>query len=136
MTAKSIYLGQLRVESIHLKSQEVIITDAPTDNNGKGEAFSPTDTVASALASCMLTIMGIVAARKDWDIKGAAAQITKVMASSPRRIAEVQIVLTMPQSVNHLDDEERSLLEVAARNCPVAKSLHPDLKQVICFDWL
>ncbi|MEM9990155.1 MAG: OsmC family protein [Bacteroidota bacterium] len=132
-TSTVIYKNGLRTEATHLKSGNSIITDAPTDNHGKGEAFSPTDLVATALASCMLTIMGIKAAAKDLDIEGAKVEVTKVMASAPRRIAEAQIKITMPQ--NDYSDADKKLLEGAARTCPVAKSLHPDLVQAVEFVW-
>jgi len=133
MTSKAIYLGALRVESTHLKSGEVIISDAPTDNNGKGEAFSPTDMVATALASCMLTIMGIVANKKGIDIKGTSAAITKTMASDPRRISKVEVEITMPKL--EITDAFKEVLVRAAKNCPVAKSLHTDIEQAVSFIW-
>jgi len=134
MTSKALYLGELRVESTHLKSGEIIITDAPTDNNGKGEAFSPTDTVATALASCMLTIMGIVARENSVDIKGTLAEITKTMASDPRRISKVEVKVTLPKM--EVSSTFQSFLEKRAKNCPVAKSIHPDIEQIISFEWL
>mgnify|MGYP001486471050 FL=1 len=132
MTSIVTYEGELRTKSIHLASEDSFITDAPIDNNGKGEAFSPTDTVASALASCILTIMGIKAKDLDIDLKGTKAQVTKVMASEPRRIEEIKIEITINRSFN---SKIQTLLERAARNCPVAKSLHPDLRQNITFNW-
>lgn len=133
MTSKAIYLGELRVESTHLQSGQVILSDAPTDNNGKGEAFSPTDLVATALATCLLTIMGIVAARHEWDIVGATAAITKTMASNPRRISKIEIVVHLAQK--DLTEGNKKLLENAALTCPVGQSLHPDLEQDIQFVW-
>lgn len=130
-TSKVIYKGSLRTEAEHLSSGTQIITDAPTDNHGKGEAFSPTDLVATALASCMLTIMGIVANRSEINVEGASAAVTKVMASNPRRIAEIHVTITMP--ANNFSDKEKQLLENAAHTCPVAKSLDKDLKQVVNF---
>tara|TARA_B100000886_G_scaffold151819_1_gene103315 strand:+ start:252 stop:656 length:405 start_codon:yes stop_codon:yes gene_type:complete len=132
MTSFVTYEGDLRTKSIHLASKDSFITDAPIDNNGKGEAFSPTDIVASALASCILTIMGIKAKDLDIDLKGTKAQVTKVMASEPRRIEEIKIEITINHSFN---SKIQTLLERAARNCPVAKSLHPDLRQNITFNW-
>ena len=132
MTSFVTYEGDLRTKSIHLASKDSFITDAPIDNNGKGEAFSPTDTVASALASCILTIMGIKAKDLDIDLKGTKAQVTKIMASEPRRIDEIKIEITINRS---FDSKIQTLLERAARNCPVAKSLHPDLMQNITFNW-
>lgn len=133
MTSKAIYLGELRVEATHLKSGEVMITDAPVDNNGKGQAFSPTDTVATALATCMLTIMGIRAAKKEVNIQGAKAEITKTMAADPRRISAIGIKVFMPKI--EMEERFKEVLEIAARNCPVAKSLHPDIQQNIEFVW-
>ena len=132
MTSFVTYEGDLRTKSIHLASKDSFITDAPIDNNGKGEAFSPTDTVASALASCILTIMGIKAKDLDIDLNGTKAQVTKVMASEPRRIEEIKIEIIIKRS---FDSKIQTLLERAARNCPVAKSLHPDLRQNITFNW-
>ena len=132
MTSFVTYEGDLRTKSIHLASKDSFLTDAPIDNNGKGEAFSPTDTVASALASCILTIMGIKAKDLDIDLNGTKAQVTKVMASEPRRIEEIKIEIIIKRS---FDSKIQTLLERAARNCPVAKSLHPDLRQNITFNW-
>lgn len=133
MTSKAVYLGELRVEATHLKSGETMITDAPTDNNGKGEAFSPTDTVATALATCMLTIMGIRAEKKNINLQGATAGITKTMGSNPRCISKIEITITMPKI--GVDANFQELLEMAAKACPVAKSLHPDIEQVVNFVW-
>jgi len=133
-TIKSTYKGGLRTSAEHLASGNTIITDAPVDNNGKGEAFSPTDLVSAALGSCMMTIMGIVANRTGIDIEGMAMDITKVMAAEPRRIAEVVLQFTMPAGKTY-SDKEKAMLENAARTCPVALSLHPDVKQTISFQY-
>ncbi len=132
-TIKSIYQGQLRTQSTHLQSGNTLTTDAPTDNNGKGEAFSPTDTVAGALASCMMTIMGIIAEREGIDMTALKADVTKIMASDPRRIAEIQIDFSWPDPP--VIKEQADKLKRAALRCPVALSLHPDLKQTINFDF-
>jgi putative redox protein len=132
-TSQVIYKGNLRTTAVHLASNNEIITDAPTDNNGKGEAFSPTDLVATALASCMITIMGIIADKSGIDITGTSASITKVMAADPRRIAEVQVIITMPDQ--EYDSKDRKILEAAARICPVALSLSADLVQTVDFVW-
>ncbi len=129
----SVYQGNLRVESTHLQSNSVIETDAPTDNNGKGERFSPTDLVATALGNCMLTIMGIKAEQMGVDIKGTAVEIDKIMGVNPRRIVEVHIAFKMPD--NQYSDKEKKILEQAAFTCPVAKSLHPNIDQKITFSW-
>ena len=127
------YGGALRTTAVHLKSGNEIITDAPTDNNGKGEAFSPTDLVATALASCMLTIMGIRAIKMGINIDGARAEIQKIMASNPRRIAEVVAHVYMPSGA--YEQKDKTILEKAAETCPVALTLHPDTKQTIIFHW-
>lgn len=133
-TITSTYKGELRTSAQHLASGNTIITDAPLDNNGKGEAFSPTDLVSAALGSCMMTIMGIVANRSGIDIDGMYIEITKVMAAEPRRIAEVVLNFTMPAGKTY-SDKEKAMLENAARTCPVALSLHPDVKQTISFQY-
>jgi len=132
MTSKVVYKGNLRTESTHLKSGDSFITDAPLDNNGKGEAFSPTDTVATGLASCMLTVMGIKAASMDVDMKGTTADVTKIMASNPRRISKIEVVINFPFNA---DKKTRKILEHTANTCPVHYSLHPDIEKDITFNW-
>lgn len=131
---KNIYKGDLRTESIHLKSGNKIITDAPPDNNGKGEAFSPSDLVCASLASCMMTIMGIVANREGIDISGLEADVLKVMHQSPRKISEIQITMTL-KNPESLSEKQREVLKRAAHTCPVALSLHPDIKQDVKFNF-
>lgn len=134
-TVQTTYLGELRTEATHLQSGTTIITDAPTDNNGKGEAFSPTDLVAAALGSCMMTIMGIVARRDGIDLKGSQMEITKVMsAEPPRKIAKVVVKLSMLTDTE-LNEVNKAKLERAAYTCPVALSLHPDIEQAVTFEW-
>ncbi len=132
-TSKITYTGSLRTQAVHLQSGNSIITDAPTDNNGKGEAFSPTDLLATSLGCCMLTIMGIVADRHSIAIEGTTVEITKNMEANPRRVGEIVVVFTMPK--NNYSDKEKELLEHAAHTCPVAKSLSADLKQTIVFNY-
>jgi len=132
MTATVIYTGDLRTCNTHVASQSQFITDAPTDNQGLGKAFSPTDTVATGLASCMLTIMGIKARSLDINLEGAKADVTKHMASDPRRISMIQIEFQMPEGIK---EKNRKILERAANTCPVHYSLHPDIKKVIVFHW-
>ena len=128
------YIGGLRTEATHIQSNTKIITDAPLDNHGKGEAFSPTDLMATSLANCMLTIMGIKAnAEGMTGIDGTIAEVTKVMASDPRRVSEIHIHLKFPK--NKYTEKEKKIYENVAHTCPVAKSLHPDLKQVITIEW-
>lgn len=128
------YLGDLRTEAEHLKSKERIITDAPPDNNGKGEAFSPSDLVCSSLASCMITIMGMVAQRENIDIKGLSAEVTKVMVANPRKISEIKIDFLMPGNVS-LSEKQKEVLKKAAHTCPVALSIHPEIKQIVSFNF-
>ncbi len=134
MTKMSInYLGELRTEATHLQSGNKLITDAPKDNHGKGEAFSPTDLLATSLAACMLSIMGINANKNNFSIEGASAEIEKIMASNPRRVEEVKIIITMGK--HNYSDEQKKMLKVAALNCPVALSLNKELKQTVEFVW-
>jgi uncharacterized OsmC-like protein len=129
LTSKITYLGELRTEATHLQSGNKIITDAPADNHGKAEAFSPTDLTATSLASCMLTIIGIKLSGSNKNINGATAEVTKVMYSEPRRIGEIHIKMKIPD--DNFTEKEKQILINAAHACPVAKSLHPDIKQEI-----
>lgn len=131
-TSKVTYLGNLRTENEHLQSKSTYITDAPTDNNGKGEAFSPTDTVATGLANCMITVMGIKARDMNVNMDGTTAMVTKTMAANPRRISKIEIVLNFPTGI---DEKSRKILENTGRTCPVIQSLHPDIEKVIEFNW-
>ena len=133
MTSTVIYTGELRTRCEHLKSGNEFITDAPTDNNGLGQAFSPTDTVATALASCMLTVMGIKARDHQLDLTDSKAEVTKIMASNPRRIAEIKIVMQLPSGIlpNH-----RKILEKVANTCPVFQSIHPEIITDITYNWV
>ena len=131
-TSKVVYKGELRTESTHLQSGSVIVTDAPKDNHGKGEAFSPTDMIANSLATCMLSIMGIKANAMNVNIDGSSADVTKIMQAEPRKISEIVVVLDM-QGV--YDEKSRIILERAAMTCPVFLSLHPDIKKTISFNW-
>jgi uncharacterized OsmC-like protein len=131
-TSKVTYLGDLRTSSIHLQSGSEIISDAPIDNNGKGESFSPTDTVANGLASCMFTVMGIKANEMNVDFSGSTAEVTKVMAAEPRRISEIHVIFNMNLKA---DEKTKTILERTALTCPVHFSLHPDIKREIVFNW-
>lgn len=132
MTSKVIYLGDLRTESEHLQSKSKMITDAPLDNQGKGEAFSPTDTVATALATCMFTIMGIKAREMSLDLKDSYAEVNKIMASNPRRISQIEINFYIKSS---LAEKEKTILENAAKTCPVIYSLNPEIEKKIKFNY-
>ncbi|MEP2776691.1 MAG: OsmC family protein [Luteolibacter sp.] len=127
------YQGGLRCTATHAPSGNVITTDAPVDNNGKGEAFSPTDLVATALGACMATVMGILAERKEIPLEGMAIEVRKHMSEdSPRRISKLEVDIKMPVPASH---PERKLLESAARGCPVHHSLHPDIVTVFNWTW-
>ena len=132
-TIYSRYLGNLRTEQQHVASKQTFITDAPIDNQGKGEAISPTDSVCAALSACMMTLMGIAAHTHDIHLDGLQADVTKHMASDPRRIKAIDIRF-YGFSVQ-LNEKQQLILERAARTCPVAMSLHPDLEQNIVFEF-
>jgi len=132
MTSKITYLGDLRTSSIHLQSGTEILSDAPTDNRGRGEAFSPTDTVANALGSCMVSIMGIKAMDMGLDMVGSTVEVTKVMQSEPRKISKIGIVINMNLEA---DEKTRTIMERAAMTCPVFLSLHPDIEKDVVFNW-
>ena len=134
MTSQIIYEGNLRTVATHLQSGTVIETDAPTDNQGKGERFSPTDLVATALGNCMLTIMGIKARDMQINLEGTEVDITKNMVTNPRRIGEIKVILKFPESLQ-TDEKQRAILERAALTCPVFESLHPDMKKDVEFKW-
>jgi putative redox protein len=127
------YLGSLRTQASHLKSGNTIITDAPVDNNGKGEAFSPTDLVCAALSSCMMTIMGILAEREKIDLTGLTSDIVKIMGSNPRKIAEIQITFSHQNLI--ATEEQKQKLKQAARTCPVALSLSETINQNVVFNF-
>lgn len=132
-TATARYAGHLRTEATHVASGTTIQTDAPVDNHGRGEAFSPTDLVSTALGACIITTMGIVAERHAWDLTGSAFDVTKHMSTeAPRRIAQIDVTLVLPAA---LDANARTVLERAAHTCPVALSLHPDLVQNVVFEY-
>ena len=130
-TVHTTYLGDLRTESVHLQSGSKLITDAPTDNQGKGEAFSPTDLVATAYGACVFTIMGIAAKTHGFSIDGAKVETSKVMGTDPRRIVELITQFTFP--ANNYSAKHKKILELAAKECPVFNSLHPDLKKTVTF---
>lgn len=129
------YLGDLRTDCQHLQSGTHINTDAPTDNQGRGEAFSPTDLIANALGTCIITTMAIFARRDGIELKGSSLDVTKIMTSQlPRRIARIEIDLAL-RTVDPIADDVRERLEKIAHTCPVAISLHPDLEQVVSIRW-
>ncbi len=133
LMAEVEYQGNLRTQAKHLKSGEKVITDAPTDNNGKGEAFSPTDLVSAALSSCMMTIMGMLAEREEIDLKGLRSEVVKIMTSNPRKIGEIQITFYHPTL--KATDVQKQKLKNAALTCPVALSLSDSVKQTVVFNF-
>lgn len=133
MTSKITYLGDLRTESVHLQSGTKIQTDAPTDNHGKGEYFSPTDMVANSLGTCIITIMAIKAAAMNIDLKGTEADVSKVMVADPRRIGEIIITIHLPKL--DISEKDKTVLERAAMTCPIANSLSPEVIKTVTFDW-
>ena len=132
MTASITYRGNLRCEAIHIQSMSSIETDAPTDNRGKGERFSPTDLLCVSLATCILTTMGIKAADMAIDLTDSKAEVQKHMASDPRRVAKIEVEVFLPEKIN---EKERLILEKTGNNCPVAKSIHPDIDLVLRYHW-
>lgn len=131
-TIETVHLGDLRSEVKHMRSGTVLMTDAPVDNHGKGEFFSPTDLVAASLGSCMLTLMEMAAVPRGIDIRGAKVTIDKIMANDPRRIVEIKIDIYFPSDYS---DKDKTVLRRAAETCPVSKSLHPDLIQNVTFHY-
>ena len=132
MTSKVTYLGDLRTSSVHLQSGTEILSDAPKDNHGKGEAFSPTDLLANALGSCMISIMAIKSRDLDLDLTGSTIEVTKIMQAEPRKIAKIEIVMNMSIAA---DEKNKTILERVAMNCPVLLSLNPDIEKDITFHW-
>ena len=132
MTSKIIYTEQLNTLATHIRSGKSIETDAPTDNHGKGEAFSPTDLLATSLGACMITVMGIAAGEQEKEFKNSEIHIVKIMGDAPRRVVGIRVELHLPDVFS---PQERQRLERVGLNCPVAKSLHPDLKQEVVFHW-
>ncbi len=134
MTASVVYKGHLRCECTHNQSGTVIETDAPTDNRGKGERFSPTDTLCVALATCVVTTMALKATDMNIDLSGTSIAVTKYMLGDPRRIGKIEVILNF-QDALLLEEKDRIILERVGDNCPVAKSLHPDLETHIVYHW-
>lgn len=132
MTSKVTYIGDLRTTSVHLQSGTEILSDAPKDNHGKGEAFSPTDLVANSLATCMISIMGIKSRDLNIDLTDSTVEVTKIMQAEPRKIAKIIAVFNMSVAV---DEKAKTILERAAMTCPVLLSLHPDIEKEVTFNW-
>jgi putative redox protein len=132
-TSSISYIGDLRTKLTHLLSGQTILTDAPPDNKGKGEAFSPTDLLATALGACAITIIGIAANEHDFDVDGTQIEISKIMAANPRRISEIVVEFNFPK--NKFSEKEKKIIIKAANTCPVFQSLHPDLKKNYIFNF-
>lgn len=133
MTSSVVYNGSLRTTCTHLKSGNSFETDAPTDNHGKGERFSPTDLMATSLATCMITVMGIKARSMDFDLDGVKIDVLKIMKADPRRVGGIELFFHIPASLHHLDEKTRAILRHTGHNCPVMKSIHPDIEVKV--DW-
>ena len=134
MTATILYQGNLRCHATHLQSNSVIETDAPTDNRGKGENFSPTDLVCTALATCVITTMARKATDMGIELKETTVAVQKHMAAEPRRIAKIEVVITFPKSLG-LEEKDKTILQRVGDNCPVVKSLHPDIVIDTTYHW-
>lgn len=130
-TSQVTYTGNLITEAIHLASGTKIITDAPVDNHGQGSSFSPSDLLATSLASCMFTVLGIATETHGFSIDGATAKVTKIMAAEPRRVIGIKVEMVFP--ANNYSNKEKEIIQRIALTCPVAKSLHPDINQDITF---
>lgn len=133
MTSEVLYNGQLRTTCTHLKSKSYFETDAPTDNNGKGERFSPTDLLATSLAACMITVMGIKARSMEFDLNNIKIEVLKTMAAEPRRVSQIDLKFHFPDNLKQIDPKYINILKNTGQTCPVAKSLHPDI--VVNIDW-
>jgi uncharacterized OsmC-like protein len=131
MTSTVVYEGDLRTINTHLQSSSQLETDAPTDNYGKGQRFSPTDLLATSLANCMLTTMAIKSRSKDIDLTGLSVEVEKIMKSDPRRVGAINLNFHIPDHLKKIEEKEKSFLKEKAENCPVAKSIHPDIQVTI-----
>lgn len=133
VTSQIEYIGGLRTKARHILSGNELITDAPPDNKGRGEAFSPTDLLATSLGACAVTIMGIAAREHGFNIDETTIEVTKIMASNPRRVSEIEVVFNFPP--NNYSDKEKKIIQLSANTCPVFQSLHPDLKKTYIFNY-
>jgi uncharacterized OsmC-like protein len=134
MTSTVVYEGNLRTLCTHLRSGSTFETDAPVDNKGKGERFSPTDLVATSLATCMLTLMGMRAAEMEVDIKGISVDVEKIMKADPRRVGGINLTFHFPDSLE-INERQQVILQRAAETCPVMYSIHPDIEVNVNFNW-
>jgi putative redox protein len=136
MTSTIVYNGQLRTTCTHLRSGNNFETDAPVDNNGKGERFSPTDLMATSLGTCMLTVMGIKARNLGFDLDGMEIEVEKIMKAEPRRVGGINLFFHIPGNLTKIEEQTKKLLKRIAETCPVMKSIHPDIDVNIHWgDW-
>ena len=133
MTSTVVYNGGLRTTCAHLKSGSSFETDAPTDNHGKGERFSPTDLMSTSLATCMVTVMGIKARTMGFDLNDIKVDVLKIMKSDPRRVGGIELTFHIPESLRHIDEKTKAILKYTGDTCPVMKSIHPDIEVKV--DW-
>lgn len=133
MTSTVIYEGDLRTTCTHLRSTSSFETDAPVDNNGKGERFSPTDLLATSLATCMITVMGIKARTMGFDLNGVKVDVEKLMKADPRRVSGINLTISIPENLIDIDEKTKQILRYAGDTCPVMKSIHPDIE--VAVDW-
>ena len=133
MTSTVVYTGDLRTTCTHLQSQSAFETDAPVDNNGKGERFSPTDLMATSLAACMITVMGIKARSMGFDLDDVKIEVLKIMKSDPRRVGGIELTFHIPETLQQIDEKTKTILKNTGETCPVIKSIHPDIDVKI--DW-
>lgn len=133
MTSTVVYNGELRVTCTHLKSGSSFETDAPVDNHGKGERFSPTDLLATSLATCMVTVMGIKARTMGFDLNDIKVEVLKIMKSDPRRVSGIELTFHIPDNLKAIDEKTKAILKYTGDTCPVMKSIHPDIEVKV--DW-
>lgn len=133
MTSSVVYTGDLRTTCTHLQSQSAVETDAPVDNNGKGERFSPTDLMATSLATCMVTVMGIKARTMGFDLNDVKIEVLKIMKADPRRVGGIELTFHIPDSLKDLDEKTIAIMRHTGDTCPVMKSIHPDIEVKV--DW-
>jgi putative redox protein len=133
MTSTVVYNGDLRTTCTHLQSSSRVETDAPVDNNGKGERFSPTDLMATSLATCMVTVMGIKARTMGFDLTDVKVEVLKIMKADPRRVGGIELTFHIPDSLKQIDEKTKTILRNTGETCPVAKSIHPDIEVKV--DW-
>jgi putative redox protein len=133
MTSTVVYTGDLRTSCTHLRSGNSFETDAPVDNNGKGERFSPTDLMATSLGTCMITVMGIKARSMGFDLNGVKIEVEKIMKADPRRVGGINLFFHFPEALSNVDEKTKQILKNTGNTCPVQQSIHPDVEVKV--DW-